>query len=184
MGIQISAGQLSNLLVKGQDVFHAEKQEMCEAGLASSPFQHVDQTGTRVNGENQHCTIVCNPVYTSYNTTPHKDRASVLDALLNGRARRFRLNEEALGYLESAPLSKAMRTWMAAECSDQDWDEETFVHRLDTRWPNLATQQRQTILSAAAVAAYHADGNIPIVQLLICDDAPQFNWIADELALC
>ena len=51
MGIQISAGQLSNLLVKDQDVFHAEKQEVCEAGLASSPFQHVDQTGTRVNGE-------------------------------------------------------------------------------------------------------------------------------------
>jgi hypothetical protein len=184
MGIQISAGQLSNLLVKEQDVFHAEKQEVCEAGLASSPFQHVDQTGTRVNGENQHCTIVCNPVYTSYNTTPHKDRVSVLDALLNGRARRFRLNEEALGYLESAPLSKTMRTWLAAECSDQDLDEETFVERLDTRWPNLAAQQRQTILSATAVAAYHANEDIPLVQLLICDDAPQFNWIAEELALC
>jgi hypothetical protein len=184
MGIQISAGQLSNLLVKDQDVFHAEKQEMCEAGLASSPFQHVDQTGTRVNGENQHCTIVCNPVYTNYNTTPHKDRLSVLDALLNGRARRFRLNEEALSYLESAPLSKAMRTWLAAECNDQDLDEETFVERLDTRWPNLAAQQRQAVLSAAAVAAYHTNEDIPLVQLLVCDDAPQFNYIADELALC
>jgi hypothetical protein len=184
MGIQVSAGQLSNMLVKDQDVFHTEKQEMCEAGLASSPFQHIDQTGTRVNGENQNCTIVCNPVYTNYNTTPHKDRVSVLDALLNGRARCFRLNEEALGYLESVPLSKAMRTWLAAERSDQDLDEETFVKRLDTRWPNLATQQRQAILSAAAVAAYHANEDIPLVQLLICDDAPQFNYIAEELALC
>jgi hypothetical protein len=184
MGIQISAGKLSNMLVKDQDVFHAEKQEMCEAGLASSPFQHIDQTSTRVNGENQHCTIVCNPVYTNYNTTPHKDRVSVLDALLNGRARRFRLNEEALGYLASAPLSKATRTWLATECSDQDLDEETFVERLDTRWPNLAAQQRQAILSAAAVAAYHANEDIPLVQLLVCDDAPQFNYIADELALC
>jgi hypothetical protein len=184
MGIQMSAGQLSNFLVKKQDEFHAEKEEVCEAGLVSSPFQHIDQTGTRVDGQNQHCTIVCNPLYTSYHTTPNKDRLSVLDALRNGRARRFRLNEEALGYLASVPLSKAMRAWLAVECSDQDWDEETFIKRLDTRWPNLGTQQRQMILSAAAVAAYHADGDIPLVHLLICDDAPQFNWIAEELALC
>lgn len=184
MGIQISAGQLSNFLIKNQDEFHSEKQEACDAGLASSPFQHIDQTGTRVDGENQHCTIVCNPAYTSYNTTPNKDRLSVLDALLNGRERRFRLNEEALGYLESVSLSKAVRAWLSAECSDQDWDEESFVARLDARWPNLSTQHRQAILSAAAVAAYHAATDIPLVQLLICDDAPQFNWIAELLALC
>jgi hypothetical protein len=184
MGIQISAGQLSNILVKDGEAFHAEKGEVCEAGLASSPFQHIDQTSTRVNGQNQHCNIVCNPLYTSYTTTPSKDRLNVLDVLRNGRPRRFRLNEEALGYLEAIPLSKAQRTWLSKECSDQDWDEETFVQRLDTKWPNLNVQQRQAILSAAAVAAYHAEKGIPRVQLLLCDDAPQFNWIAEETQLC
>ena len=184
IGVQISAGQLSNLLIKGQDEFHVEKAEVCEAGLESSPFQHIDQTSTRVNGQNQHCTIVCNPLYTVYATTPGKDRVSVLDALRNGRARRFRLNEEALGYLESAPLRKATRAWLLAESSDQEWDEQTFVERLDERWPNLTAQQRQAILSAAAVAAYHAEVDLPMVRLLICDDAPQFKWITEELALC
>jgi hypothetical protein len=184
IGVEVSAGQLSNLLIKDQETFHAEKEEVCEAGLRSSPWQHIDQTSTRVDGQNQHCNIVCNSVYTIYETTPQKDRLSVLDVLRNGRARRFRLNEEAMGYLESAPLSKATRGWLLNECSDQDWDEETFVARLDARWPNLSTQQRQSILSAAAVAAYHAEDGVPVVQLLVCDDAPQFNWIADELALC
>ena len=184
IGVQISTGQLSNLLIKGQDEFHAEKAEVCEAGLDSSPFQHIDQTSTRVNGQNQHCTIVCNPLYTVYATTPGKDRVSVLDALRNGRARRFRLNEEALGYLESAPLRKATRAWLLAESGDQEWDEQTFVERLDERWPNLTAQQRQAILSAAAVAAYHAEVDLPMVRLLICDDAPQFKWITEELALC
>jgi hypothetical protein len=184
IGVQVSAGQLSNLLIKGQEEFHAEKAEVCEAGLRSSPWQHTDQTSTRVDGQNQHCNIVCNPLYTVYATTPQKDRLSVLDVLQNGRERRFRLNEEALGYLESVPLSKATRNWLLAGCSDQDWDEQTFVERLDTRWPNLNTQQRQAILSAAAVAAYHSGVDTPIVRLLICDDAPQFNWIAEELALC
>jgi hypothetical protein len=184
MGVQISAGQLSNLLIKGQEAFHAEKEEVCEAGLGSSPFQHIDQTSTRVDGQNQHCNIVCNPLYTVYTTTPSKDRLSVLDVLRNGRARRFRLNEEALGYLESVPLSQATRNWLLAESGDQNWDELIFVERLDARWPNLNTQQRQAILSAAAVAAYHAEVSTPLVRLLVCDDAPQFNWIAEELALC
>jgi len=184
IGVQISAGQLSNLLVKGQEAFHAEKVEVGDAGLRSSPYHHIDQTGTRVDGQNQHCTIVCNPLYTTYNTTPGKDRVSVLDALRNGRERRFRLNEEALSYLEPVPLSSATRAWLLAESKDQDVNEQTFVERLDTRWPKLNTQQRQSILSAAAVAAYHADQEMPNVRLLIGDDAPQFNWIAPELALC
>ena len=184
IGVQISSGQLSNLLIKRQEGFHAEKEAVCEAGLGSSPWQHIDQTSTRVDGQNQHCNIVCNPLYTVYTTTPQKDRLSVLDVLRNGRARRFRLNEEALGYLASVPLSKATRNWLAAECSDQDWEEKVFVGRLDTSWPNLSVQQRQAILSAAAVAAYHAELSTPVVRLLVCDDAPQFNWIAEVLALC
>jgi hypothetical protein len=184
IGIQISAGQVSNLLIKSQEQFHAEKEEVCEAGLSSSPWQHTDQTSTRVDGQNQHCNIVCNPLYTIYTTTPQKDRLSVLDVLRPGRERRFRLNDEALGYLESTPLSKATRSWLSAQRSDQDWDEQTFVERLDTKWPKLNTQQRQAILSAAAVAAYHAEDDLSIVRLLLCDDAPQFNWIAEELALC
>lgn len=184
IGVQISPGQLSNQLSKGQEPFHAEKEEVCEAGLGSSPWQHTDQTSTRVDGQNQHCNSVCNPLYTLYTTTPQKDRLSVLDVLRNGRERRFRLNDEALGYLESTLLSKATRTWLAAASSDRDGDEQTFVEQLDTHWPQLNEPQRQAILSAAAVAAYHAEEGLPLVRWLLCDDAPPFNWIAEELALC
>jgi hypothetical protein len=107
IGVKISAGQLSNLLIKGQEEFHAERDEVCEAGLRSGPWQHTDQTSTRVDGQNQHCNIVCNPLYTVYTTTPRKDRLSVLDVLRNGRERRFLLNDEALGYLKSTPWSNS-----------------------------------------------------------------------------
>ena len=87
VGVQISAGQVSNLLIKGQEQFHAEKEEVCEAGLSSTPWQHTDQTSTRVDGQNQHCNIVCTALYTIYTTTPKKDRLSVLDVLRPGRER-------------------------------------------------------------------------------------------------
>jgi len=184
VGVQISAGELSNLLIKGQERFHAEKDAVYEAGLGSSPWQHTDHTSTRVDGQNQHCHIVCNPLYTIYATTPRKDRLSVLDVLRNGRERMFRLNDEALGYLDSVPLSKAKRHVLSVWCSEQDWDEPTFLDRVDTGLPNLSVQQRQAILGAAAVAAYHAEVGLPIVQLLVCDDAPQFNWLTEEMGLC
>ena len=58
------------------------------------------------------------------------------------------------------------------------------MERLDANWPKLNVQQRQAILSAAAVAAYHAETDTPLVLLLVCDDAPQFNWLTEEIALC
>jgi hypothetical protein len=183
-GVQISKGELSQLLIKGQEAFHAEKEAVYEAGLRSSPWQHTDDTGTRVNGQNWHCHIVCNPLYTTYHTLPGKDRLSVLDVLRQGRERVFRLNAEALGYLKSLSLPKATRRTLLAWCDEQDVDEAVFLNRIDTHLPGLGRLQRKAIIDAAAVAAYHAQVGVPVVRLLVCDDAPQFKWLTEDIALC
>ena len=54
VGMHISAGQLSDFLLKDQEPFHAESMAVMRAGLASSPWHHLDSTGTRVNGKNEH----------------------------------------------------------------------------------------------------------------------------------
>jgi hypothetical protein len=48
-----------------------------EAGLAASPWQQTDDTATRVNGHNQHCHVLSNPLYTAYTTKPKKDRLTM-----------------------------------------------------------------------------------------------------------
>jgi hypothetical protein len=184
VGIHLSDGELSNLLIKGRAGFHAEKDAVYEAGLRSSPWQHLDDTQTRVDGQNQHCHVVCNPVYTAYHTRPTKERLTVLDVLRNGRPRVFRLNREALGYLENVQLSKAARHALLDWSSEQDLDEPTFSVRLDWLLPDLGRQQRKAIMDAAAIAAYHAEPDVPVIQALICDDAPQFNWLTRWMMLC
>jgi len=183
-GIHISAGEISNLLIKKQESFHAEKDMVYEAGLRSSPWQQTDDTLTRVDGQNQHCHVVCNPVYTSYHTRASKERLSVLDVLCNGRKRLFRLNEETIRYLSSIPWSKAAWRKIQSWKSEQDWEEAAFLVRLGEGLPRLSKQQRKTMIDAAAVAAYHAQRDYPIVQALVCDDAPQFNWLGQEMMLC
>ena len=184
VGIQISAGEISNLLIKKQESFHTEKDVVYEAGLQSSPWQQTDDTLTRVDGQNQHCHVVCNPVYTSYHTRASKERLSVLDVLCNGRKRVYRLNEETIGYLSSIPWSKAAWRKIQSWKSEQDWEEVAFLERLGEGLPRLRKQQRKTLIDAAAVAAYHTQRDYPVVQALVCDDAPQFNWLGQEMMLC
>lgn len=183
-GVQISEGALSNLLIKGQADFHAEKDAVYEAGLRSSPWQQTDDTLTRVEGQNQHCHVVCNPLYTSYHTRPTKERLSVLDVLRNGRERRFRLNAQALGYLAGLPWSKAAWRTLQAGLGETDLAEPAFLAWLDTHLPKLSQQQRKALIDAAAVAAYHVEPDFPVVQALVCDDAPQFNWLTQDMMLC
>ena len=184
VGIHISAGKISNLLIKRQEGFHAEKDAVYAAGLQSSPWQQTDDTLTRVDGQNQHCHIVCNPVYTSYHTRARKDRLSVLDILRNGRKRLFRLNEEAMGYLGGIKWSKKAWDSLQSWQSEQDWEEAPFLERLGEGLSRLSKQQRKILNDAAAVAAYHAQRDYPVVQALVCDDAPQFNWLGEEKMLC
>ena len=185
VGIRISKGEISNWLIQERESFHAEKDAVYEAGLASSPYQQTDDTLTRVDGQNQHCHVVCNPVYTAYHTRPSKERLTVLDVLRNGRQRIFRLNAEALGYLEGQlKWSKAVWGTLQRWVCEQDLDEPTFRKRLDAELPGLGKQHRKLLIDAAAVAAYHAERGFPVVQALVCDDAPQFNWLARWMMQC
>jgi hypothetical protein len=184
VGLHISEGEVSNLLIKDQDDFHAEKEAVYAAGLRSSPWQHIDETSTRVNGVNQHCHTMCNPWYTAYVTTDKKDRLAVLEALLNGRALTFRLNVEAYAWLEPVGLPTSALAALQQLPQDQVLNEADFTQQLALALPTLGSQARRRVLEAAAVAAYHAQQDFPIVELLLCDDADQFKRLTEELALC
>jgi len=184
IGVVISAGQLSNLLIKKQEGFHAEKTAVYTAGLRSSPWQHFDQTSTRVDGVNQQCNIVCNPLYTVFFTTASKDRLSVLDVLRNLASRAFCFNAEALELLHVLGVAQRVLAQVRAFPQEQVLSDAELTALLDQQAPPLGPLQRQHVREAAAVAAYHAQLEFPVIQLLLCDDAPQFNWLTAELALC
>ena len=184
VGLSISEGQISNLLIKKQDNFHAEKESMYIAGLGSSPWQHLDDTGIRVNGVNEHTQTICNPLYTAYVTTEKKNRLAVLEALINGNELTFRLNATTYAWLEQVGVPASIGAELQHLPQDQSLDKETFTALLNECLPTLGVQRRRYILEAAAVAAYRAQQEFPVVELPICDDAPQFKRLTEELALC
>jgi len=183
-GISLSAGKLSDMLIKGQEIFHTEKDEVYKAGVASSPWQQIDDTSARVNGQNQYCHVVGNPLYSVYFTTPHKDRLTIIDVLTNFGPRTYLINEETMGYLKVFRLPQSVVEQIATFPTNQILDPFTFLGLLSGSLPNLGPQQRTHILDAAAISAYHALMEFPVITTLVADDAPQFKIITQELSLC
>jgi hypothetical protein len=64
------------------------------------------------------------------------------------------------------------------------FSEAEFNTLLDTHLPKLGSQQRTRIIESAAIAFYHQQTDWPVVQTLVCDDAPQFKLLTDSVALC
>ena len=184
-GIVLSAGTLSTLLTESRAAFTDEARAVLRAGLASTPYQHLDDTSTRVNGDGWYCHILCNALYTAYQTTPGKDRRTIVEILRGGRPAGYRYDREAERHLAVLGLSTAAQARVrTALPRDQEVDEATLTRLLDGPLSRLGPRQREQVREALAVAAYLADPDWPVVRTLVCDDAPQFRAITEELALC
>ena len=183
IGISMSAGHLSNLL-KNQEDFETEKDEVYHSGLASSPWQHFDQTGARVKGVNYTTNVICNPLYTVYFTTAKKDRLSVVKGLQNGQELEFILNEFTYQLLEHFQLPIKWKNSLKLLPQETVVSSTQFDALLDTYLPKLGSQKRTRVMESAAIAFYHQQTDWTVVKTLVCDDAPQFKLITDDLALC
>ena len=121
---------------------------------------------------------------TAYQTTPGKDRLTVIDVLRGGRPRAYRFDQEADRHLVFLGLSAAARAKLVVIPREQALDEATLTALLAAPALRLGPKQQDQVREALALAAYLADPDWPVVRTLVCDDAPQFRAITEELALC
>ena len=188
-GVDISAGTVSNVLIKNKEIFHKEKDELFIAGLSSSIYQQIDDTSARVRGENYYMQILCNPLYTAYFTVSNKSRLTVLEILQTGQENggkglKYSLNEEAIELLERLRVSKKLINEINILKSDRNFTREEIEDFLLDHFPLINEITRTRILEAAAIAAYHKEEDYPIIKILLCDDAPQFKLLTEYLSLC
>ena len=182
-GIEVSSAYISNQWTKGYDDFHLEKNAIFEAGLASTTYQQIDDTSARVKGQNHYTQIVCNPFYSAYFTTERKDRLTVLDVLRSFAPRQFLYNSEAISLLDGFKLSMIIRQAVDGQLeTGKLYNENEFNSLLNNIKPG--PQQRTRIMEACAIAAYREQKEKTQIKILMCDDAPQFKLLTEELILC
>lgn len=183
VGITISAGEISNLLIKGHAIFHQERQEIVRAGVASTSYAHLDSTATRVSGRNHACHVLCNPYYTAYSTQPGKDRVSLVAALLGGQPPQFVWGEQARSLLHTMRVPAAWIREVGARLpEDAVLSEERVAALLEGS--ALPWYRATEVRAALALGYYHTQTQMPVVPVLVVDDASQFNLLSKDLALC
>src|SRR5665811_1506553 len=184
MGVLISKATISRILTEDNDLFHEEKSEIFLSGLNSTTYQQIDDTSARVNGNNWYAQILCNPYYTAYFTVPNKNRETILDILLCGNERTYCFNEEAFELMETFNVSK-IRMGRLSSLKGKIYNKEEMQRKMDYYF---STDKHKTtrvrVLEACSIASYHRMTNIPVVNTLLSDDAPQFNKLTFQHANC
>ena len=81
LGIDISTGQISNIIINNKERFHREKDQILTTGLKISGHINVDDTGARHNGANGYCTHIGNDLFAWFKSSESKSRINFLNLL-------------------------------------------------------------------------------------------------------
>ena len=182
----ISPATISRLSREDTLSFSEEKTEIIKAGLLSTPYQHIDDTGARVNGALYKTHILCNPFYTAYFTCPHKDRLTILKLLVMNQELHYLFDDTAFALMATLKIPAQIQQYLKESTTPHcmsDADLQPILDLIPTKNKDPQTLYRK-IKEAAAISWYQKQDEWPVVQCLVSDDAPQFRHITVEHALC
>jgi len=124
-GLLISKRQVVRLLTARLDLFRAEEEAVFSAGLRTSAFVSVDDTGARHAGKACYTTQFGSDRFTAFRTGPSKSRLMFLRNLLGGTAR-YAINAAAVAYMRAANLAHSVIDALSGAgvlefASEADW---------------------------------------------------------------
>ena len=188
VGVSISKREIQRLLTEKQQDFLDEARDVLRAGLETSPWVSVDDTGARHKAQNGFCTQIGNDWFTSFATRSSKTRLNFLDLLRAGHTD-YVLNEAAFSYLRSRGLAAPLIARMAEAGETHFIDQvawQAHLNRLGIVSPaktGLAVIQDpvQIATEGAQWGSIHAHGFLRDA-VVLSDDAGQFD--VGRHALC
>ena len=84
-GIEISEGQVHNILMNESQKYHEESEKILSAGIEEAPYIRTDDTGAKHQRKNGYCTHIGGEYFAYYKTTSSKSRGNFLKILLQGK---------------------------------------------------------------------------------------------------
>lgn len=181
-GIAISNSTISNILLDNGEFLKEESLSIHRNGIEVGSYVQTDTTGARVNGENYHSHIFCNAYFTSYFTTAQKDRQTTLDLLRCGQQRIYVLNELAFSTYDYLKIPKKVQRRLHLISFEGQRDKKYFLSQVRLALsPEDFERHKDKLLEGAYLAAYLSDNP---VNILVCDDAPQYKLLGCLIALC
>jgi hypothetical protein len=176
LGIDISKRQVVRLLTSRQDGFRDEARDVLRAGITSSTWITVDDTGARHKANNGFCTQIGNAHFTAFVTTASKSRLNFLSLLRAGHGD-YVVNDEALAYMRDRALAGHVIARLAEHPDRCFADQATFTAHLEKLGIAALKVNPDPVLIATEGALWgsvQAHGFLHDA-VIISDDAGQFN---------
>jgi hypothetical protein len=183
-GLDISSGELDNILIVDKEIFHEEKIAVFEAGIAHSNQLNTDDTGARHNGKNGVCTHIGSPLFCYFESTFSKSRTNFLE-ILRGRHIDYILSEDALLYAFDQGISVKAQVKLDDHADKRFTDRKAWGRFLKKN--GITSEKDQRIATEAALLGSAIFHGLKSDMLIMSDAAGQFNvlihalcWIHEE----
>jgi Transposase IS66 family len=170
-GIDISAGQLNNLLTEGREAFHQEKEQLLPAGLQTSAHVGVDDTGARHRGQTGYCTHIGNEQFAFFESTDSKSRLNFLEILRKPHCD-YVVNDVARVYWKRQQLSQALLEILGADAGVFA-DAASWQTHLTAR--GVTGERHVRIATEGALLGSLTAHGVPAELVILSDGAPQFD---------
>jgi hypothetical protein len=176
--IDISTGQLSNMLIEGKATFHKEKDRILAAGLEVSNYINVDDTGARHNGKNGYCTHIGNESFSWFESTESKSRINFLKLLRAGNSDCV-INMDAISYMQEnklpqKPLEALIANLSAIFANESQWND--FLSQ-----NGIVKDRHVQIATEGVLIGGIIEHGISTNLVVVSDDAGQFNVLMHAL---
>ena len=176
--IDISTGQIQNILIQHKQAFHDEKDKLLTAGIQNSTYIQVDDTGSRHQGKNGYCTHIGNETFAWFSSTATKSRINFLQ-LLQGGSTNYVINTDALNYMKQEKLPKQPLSRLKA-CHEHDFHNEEDWLLFLARQKIHKKRHIRIATEGALMGALIAQG-FPRDLVIMSDDAGQFDVLLHTL---
>jgi hypothetical protein len=172
VGVNISEGEINNILIEKKELFHQEKEAILETALKICSHINVDDTGARHDGKNGYCTHIGNEYFAWFKSANSKSRINFLEILRHGY-KDFTINEDALEYmsLEGLPFYQLKKLEAVGEKTFQDAAEwRSYLKTVD-----IKLEHHVRIATEGALVGSIISHGFNKELAIISDDAGQFN---------
>ena len=170
-GIDISAGQINNILTENKDGFHQEKAEILQAGLQTASYVGVDDTTARHDGHNGYCTAIGNDLFAYFESTDSKSRLNFL-TVLRAVSPGYAINEVALGYWQRQQLPQGLRA--ALQAGPRQF-ADCAAWQAHLRALAITAERHVLIATEGALLGQIIEQGAAADLVILSDGAPQFD---------
>ncbi len=176
--IDISKGQLSNILIEGKEAFHKEKDRILAVGLEVSSYINVDDTGARHNGKNGYCTHIGNESFSWFESTASKSRINFLKLMRAGHSD-FAINMDAIYYMQAnklpqKPLEAIIENQGVIFANESQWNDFLAQN-------GIVKDRHVQIATEGVLIGSIIEQGISKHLVILSDDAGQFNVLLHAL---